>query len=139
MKARRFILGKDYPEICEWWRQWGLKAKDASQSWKYIPVRKLPEIGIIAEDENKKYAVGFAHQCDGQWIIFEWLVTNPQANARERKEGLEVITKAVTEIAKATGREIFSSLHSKGLIRLFEGAGFQKTDTEMTNMVWRAS
>lgn len=130
MKFRQIQFGKDYPEICEWWR---------GQKWPHIPKTHLPETGYIVEDDNHKLAAAWLYLTGTQFAMMEFLIVNPNAPIKNRSNGIKKLLKGITDTAVEIGvRSIFTSSKASGLIRLMQRNGFSGAETGMTNMVWRA-
>lgn len=131
LSVRPYELGRDYPDICEWWRGHG---------WAYVPAHLLPRVGLIIEsDDGQKLCAGFLYTAESSWGWLEWVVTNPQGPMRYRKDAVDLLVSSLVDIARASGMErIISSLHRKSLIRIFEKHGFRKGDVGATEMVWGA-
>ena len=128
MDVRQFKV-EDHQEIAEWWRK---------REWDVIPLEALPVTGVVFEGDTNicaawLYTTGTAFG----WL--EWIVTNPEAGLKQRGEAVPKAIEALKGMALACGvKLIFNGSKSGGLIKSMEKQGFQKTDTEMTHMVWRA-
>lgn len=128
MRPRAFEVVKDYPDICEWWR---------AHRFRYVPLDALPRVGVVVEDDQHKYCAGFLYTAEAGWGWLEWVVTNPESPYRQRPEALKVLVKSLTEIARSAGiSRMISSLHSKGLIEIFEQNGFRRGDAGAQEMLW---
>lgn len=133
LKIRPYDLGKDYPDLCEWWR---------ARHWPAPPCHDLPTNGVIAEDAEHKYAAVFFYIVEGRWAWIDWLVTNPRAPLRPRPEAVELIVdsalKTIKAIKQAAGHDayrVMTCLENENLIELFERHGFKKGDYDMTTLV----
>ncbi len=126
LRIRQFELGRDYPELCEWWR---------SRGWKALPPETLPAIGLIAEDDTHKFAAIFIYFVESNWAYLEWLVTNPGSPLKKRGAAIDlVIDHALNVMSHAGTQRVHTSLKNKNLIKVFERHGFKVGDTEMTNL-----
>ena len=127
LTIRPYEMGRDYPEICEWWR---------AHQWQYIPTHRLPKVGFIVESEGVKICAGFLYLMEAGWTMLEWLVTNPNSPVLARKPALELIATTAKEVAKGYGAEsVFSSVANENLAKLLQGQGFKVGDMNMTNLV----
>jgi hypothetical protein len=134
MKTRPYVLGKDFPEICEWWR---------ARKWQAPPCDSMPQAGVVAEsDDGVKLAAVFYYNCEGPWVWLDYVVTNPDAPLRARSAAIElVIASALDEVRK--GKRAFgfepraiTCTGNENLVRIFEKHGFVKGDSLMTTLVW---
>lgn len=129
MKARPFQLGRDYPEICEWWRTHG---------FAMIPLAQLSSRGIVVEEGGNKYCAGWVYTTDSKLGWLEWVVTNPESPIKRRKAGLECLVTEALKLGTALGIEnLFASVSNKNLIKLYLSQGFTQGDTGMTNLIAR--
>lgn len=60
----------------------------------------LPQIGYLAYDENVLIAAGFLRKCEGNYAIFDGLITNPKVKHELRNESLDLIVDALLIEAK---------------------------------------
>ena len=130
LKCRAFELGKDYPELCEWWR--------VRKDWTFIPVHALPRNGFVVEGCNTKLAVVFLYICEANWGFMEWLTTNPKGPLKLRKPAIEAAVREAIEFAKSVGiRQVFSITPNENLVSIYEAAGFHRGQSGATEVVWR--
>lgn len=131
LRVKAFVLGEDYPEICDWWREHGVD---------YIPPRLLSPMGIVICDaDGIKYCAAWvmfvAHT---KWGLFEFIVTNPGTPVRRRAEAVALLAETAKETAKAGGVEILTTFTAaKGLGRLLEKHGFRAGNSKMTELYAR--
>jgi hypothetical protein len=123
VNVRPFVVGKDYPEICEWWRHYG---------WRYLPLDALTDTGIVAEIDGKKVCAVWLYFMNSAWMLFEWLVSNPEASARQKMYGTEALVGYAKEIAKTKSLRLFTFAKQNGLVSLYQKNGLVKCDEGMT-------
>lgn len=123
----RMYEPKDYPTVCEWWKR---------HKWPALTEEMLSDFGAVVFNDTELVCAGWLYLMTRYWALIEWIVTNPDVPRVERHAGIELLLDALIHEARGfNARAIFSSLHSRGLMKLFEKKGFQKTDTNMTNFV----
>jgi hypothetical protein len=129
LTPKPFEKGSDYPDICEWWR---------AHQFQYVPLKALPRVGVVIVDETGlKHCAGFLYTAESGWGWLEWVVANPAAPLKQKKEAINLLVQSLTNIAKGAGIErMISSLHSKGLVKIFENNGFRQGDSNATEMIW---
>lgn len=135
LEVREVKLAEDYPELCEWWRQWALIKPEVP--WTYLPWKRLPPTKLIVCDETEKICAGFLYRAESGWSFLEWIVTNPKVSKEKRSEGLEKLIHSAKFFATQYNSDIFTSINHPGLIKKFQEAGFAVGDEGMTNMVWK--
>jgi len=97
MEVRAFEFGRDYPEICEWWRAGG---------WSYVPKSALSQIGSIVEEDGLKIVVAWLYITGTGLCQLEWLVTNPKAGPKQKGEGHKEMHQVTWEVGQGWGSGI---------------------------------
>lgn len=128
MRRREYKAEDDYKDLSEWW---------VAHKWPVVPQEMLPKMGMVVEDEGGvKCCAGFMYQTDSRLTWIEWVVSNPEVSLRKRVKAVDMLVGGLVELSKACGYKIrFSSLKSKGLIKIYEKHGFSQTDQGMTTMI----
>lgn len=122
MKIRPFEI-TDYLTLHNWWKEY---------DWQSIPLKSLPQTGFIIDD----YCAGFLYKTDSDIAWLEWIVSNKNANKKEKSQALDLLITTLTETAKTNGfRVIFTSVAHKGLTEKYKTLGFKETDSRMTNLI----
>jgi hypothetical protein len=131
LKIKEFVLGEDYPEICEWWR---------ARDFTYLPPRLLSPSGIVIFDaDGIKYAAGWLFFIkEAGWALLEFLVTNPDTPARKNHEAIQLLARTAREMARAGGVELVVHFtKAKGLAKALERSGFQRGEERMIELYAR--
>lgn len=107
-----------------------------SNNFPPIPQNALPDDGIMVYEDTQLIAAGFLYTTNSSLCWLEWVTTNPTASPEARNRALNMLLEKLSQRAKALGfTHIFSSLQDKGLINRYQKAGFNCTDTNMTNVI----
>lgn len=126
---RYFDKEKDYGDVCAWWR---------GHSWPEIPMDHLSEIGLIAECGGKKQAAVWLYLLTPVFAAMEFLVTNPEAGARECVRAIHETVEHAKALSHDLGfKTVWTSLKHEKLARLFGEHGFQATDSGVTHFIAR--
>jgi len=129
LNARLFEFGRDYPEVCEWWR---------ARNHRYVEQDLLSKVGIMIEGETNKYCVGWLYMGDSAFAKFTWVVTNPNSPLMRRKEAIALLARKALGTAKALGaRSVIASFSNKNLSKIFQDNGFSHVEQGVTNILAR--
>jgi N-acetylglutamate synthase-like GNAT family acetyltransferase len=115
----------DYEELCRWWRAHG---------WEPLENEDIPDTGFIANET----AFGCLYiDIHGRFAMMEFVVTNPDAPARQCLRSLnEVIDKLLETATKIGVKRVYSVLKHEKLDKLYQKHGFIKGDTQVCDMIW---
>lgn len=114
----------------EWWR---------AQSWPELPLEMLSKTGVVTSVDGEPAAMGWFYKSDSTLGYMEWIVANPKIRREKRTAALNLLIEELLKRAKEAGFTlIFMSVHNESLKNRLEKQGFQATDKNMTNMIWRA-
>jgi hypothetical protein len=124
------ITPKDYDTLCTWWRLHG---------WSAPLEEALPKNGLIVRDsEGRGIAAGFLYLTDSSIAWLEFVVANPLCDKIVRDKALDTLITQLIDLARRCGKSlIFSSINHPSLVKRYEQSGGIKTDTNMTNFIWR--
>ena len=89
----RLFNDSDYPMIEAWWNH---HRKDVLQK------DALSSIGIIVERDYPE-AVGFLYTTNSKRCMLDFVISNPAANKKNRSESLDILNKALCEVAEKMG------------------------------------
>lgn len=126
--VRRFDFNKDYQKLTGWW---------AAHNWPIIPPQMLPKLGFVSESKEQDCAVFIYETLDTSIAWMEWLTINPFCRREARTKAIAECVHAAQGYALETGLVLFTSIKSATLLERLEKLGFNKTDSGMTNMIWR--
>jgi hypothetical protein len=132
--ARSFVK-EDYPQLEAWWKL---------HSWPPVPIEILPPNGIVIEyiqnGISRRICAGFLYLTDTPIAWLEYILANPLCDKLLRDRALDVLIPALLYRAKEVGKSVvFSSVEHPSLIKRYERHGGIKTDSHMTNFIWRLS
>jgi hypothetical protein len=129
MIIRMFNVEQDYPVVSDWW---------TAHKWPPVPAHALSSFGMVAEEETLPLCAAWLYITNSSFSLIEFAVSNPSAPLKLRAAGLELLLQRLIKEAIGFGsRQIFTSLQSKSLIRLYCKQGFQIGDTNMTNLIYK--
>jgi hypothetical protein len=129
--TRNFNLDKDYQDIKGWFEHF--KKKDV-----HCPLPDmLSSDGIITEYYNQKVCAGFLYTTNSNIAMIEFMISNPEAPTKLRKESLK---KTLTAL-KTKGYEILLNITSnRGYSRTLERYGYIRGTTphyENVKILWQ--
>jgi len=120
MNLRRFDINKDYTDYSKLYKEWDLPI--TPKSW-------ISEDTFIIEAGGQIVCAGSLYQLSNTsmfWI--EGLVTNKYLDKSLKQEGLQILIKELSKIAKEKGAEvIMTSTPREGLKETFKDCGFRQT------------
>ena len=127
MKTRLFTH-EDYPMLVSWWEGHG---------WPAVPEIALPKVGILIESLDSVLAAAWLYfETSGVVCQMEWVVTNPNNKPKDSVKALSLLLDAIDQVRAANGYKVTqTACKVPSLIRLYEKAGFVKTDEGITHMV----
>jgi hypothetical protein len=129
LKIVIFEKDRDYEEVCAWWIDY---------KWEPVPLDHLAKIGLLAINEEKKIAAAWLYQTETAFAWFEFLITNPNIEWKEKKPAIEkLMTEALRLAARCGHKTVFTSLNHPGLIKLYQKLGFKIGDTNVTQLMMR--
>ncbi len=113
---------EDYDLLCSWWTGHGWDVP--------VPLAALPTHGLIANE----CAAGFLYRTDSDLCWITWMVADPK-RPQDSASALRSVIDGLVTLAKELGyTTAITSIQHSGLIALFQRAGFDKTETSMTNL-----
>lgn len=130
INVRHFNPENDYADVVNWWRfhKWAPPAREL-----------LPFLGFIAESEQGKLAAQWIYEAKtGKICYIEFLISNPEANKEERKDGIDLVISRCIREARDRGYFLaYTSVKHPLLVPRLEKHGFKISDREMTNMTYQ--
>lgn len=128
MQKRYFDFAKDYATIQEWWRKHGSFAPKPEH---------LSTTGFLIETD-KPLCAGFLYKTDSKICVFEFVVSNPDAEKNERQTALDFLIEAVKSWAREQGFSlIYTSVKIPSYVRKLAEHGFIEADTNQTHMFYQ--
>lgn len=93
------------------------------------PIYEFPEIGFITFDGETPIAVAFLRKVEGNFALFDGLITNPKASAEIRNKFIDGLAKAIILKAKVMGlSKIFGFSTDKNTLERADRHGFERLD-----------
>jgi sugar phosphate isomerase/epimerase len=86
----RIFEPSDLAEINRWY---------VDRGFAPIELANLPKFGLI----EPGVTAGFLYQTDSDFAILEGFISNPESDQKARDESLDIITEALTEMARNLG------------------------------------
>jgi hypothetical protein len=128
---RDFTFERDYDIIHAWWNAHG--------SFPPKP-EHLPSTGIVIEADREPVCAGFLYQTDSAICVFEFVVSDPNAEKAIRDAALSFLIQAAKEWAKSLGFTlIYSSVKGLKYISRLEKEGFIKADEDQVHMFYEVA
>lgn len=89
----------------------------------------LPMHGVLVCSEDRPVAAGFIRKCEGNFAIFDSMVTNPQVLGSIRHEAMDEVFKGLISLAKdlKISKIIGFTIDENTLVRS-QKFGFTRTD-----------
>jgi hypothetical protein len=121
-------LAKDYEVIKDFWPRHG---------WPMLPIGALTTMGMVAEEGDTILAACWIYTATNSSLaMMEWMVTNPDASPLQAAKAVNFLAGFAIEETKRRGYSVlFTTCKNKGLERVYERAGFEKTDEGVTHYV----
>jgi len=111
----KLLAEKDYETLLAWWKAWG---------WPIMPKDMLPDDGkggIMIEHKDQKIVAGFLYWSNSKLVWLDWIISNPNANKKIRKQAIEkLITTAEKMVKEAGSKYIMSISRSNSLLKTHE-------------------
>jgi hypothetical protein len=92
--VRRYDAVTDYFLIKDWMSIRGLTAP---------AIEDVAEIGFVCFHDTTPVAAAFLRKMEGDWALFDGLVSNPTQTASIRDEALDCVMTAIMKLADETG------------------------------------
>ena len=126
--ARKFDLSKDYVTLRKWWC-----------AHNSFPPKgeHLSTTGVVVEVEGKPVCAGFLYNTDSKIGVFEFVVSDPEADKKIRCNALNCLIKSIQEIAKRREYSlIYTSVNIGAYISKLKDAGFLVVDKNQTHLFY---
>jgi hypothetical protein len=121
-------LKKDYEVIKDFWPRHG---------WPMLPIGALTTMGLVAEEDGVILAACWVYTATNSSLaMMEWMVTNPDVSPLRSGRAVYHLADFASEECKARGYAVlFTTCKNAGLERVYQHAGFEKTDEGVTHFV----
>ncbi len=126
----RTLTGSDYERLSGWWKAWGLPvmAKDM-----------LPDNGtggIMVENKGENIVAGFLYWSNSKLVWLDWIISNPNADKKIRKQAIEMLILTAEQMVKDAGSKYIMSIsRSNSLLRIHEKIGWSIDKTPSHEMI----
>lgn len=121
---------EDYEQLVEWWKQW---------KWSPPTREMLPDNakgGIMVSKNGINICAGFIYNTNSSIAWCEYIVSNQEYREKDRKEALQELINAITEIARAGGfNVVFTSTNNVHLLKRLDECGYVVGDTGVTQLI----
>ena len=126
----RMLKDSDWDTLVEWWNAWG---------WPIMPKDMLPDNGkggIMIEHKDQKIVAGFLYWSNSKLVWLDWIISNPNANKKIRKQAIEkLITTAEKMVKEAGSKYIMSISRSNSLLKTHEKLKWSIDKTSSHEMI----
>ena len=127
MRAIKFNFPDHYSILERWWNE--------HPEWEPVPPALLPASGfMIKADQGHFVAAGFIYFTNSALVSFEWIVSNPSSDKKERSKALDLLFKEMLA-SVPNGKAILSYVSNDSLIKRFKDNGFTENDKGMTGLM----
>jgi len=129
LKARS-LTEKDYNILSEWWKAWG---------WPVMAKDMLPDNGtggIMIDNEGENIVAGFLYWSNSKLVWLDWIISNPNANKKIRKQAIEMLIFTAEQMVKDAGSKYMMSIsRSNSLLKIHKHMGWSVDKTPSHEMI----
>jgi len=115
----RALQEADWENMSSWWKWW---------RWPAVSKETLPLNGcggVMVCKGEIPVAAGFLYLSNSKVAWLDWIVSNPQYRESDRKEALEMLIKALENVARQENYSIIISIaRNKSLINIHKKLGY---------------
>jgi hypothetical protein len=116
---------KYYSIVKSWWEE--------KKGWKSIQPQFLSSRGIIIENNNKFVCASWLYTTDSAYGVINWVITNNESKAKEKKECLKYMLKILEQYSKTLKIEaLYLAMETDSLKRLLIQNNFVKASDNIT-------
>lgn len=128
MKIVTFVPAIHYEHLLKWWKHY---------DFVQVGLDHLSQNGLVVLSEtNEPVCAGFVYRTDSAFYLLEFVVGNPEVEAKIRSAGLDLLISAAIILARALGgKTLFSAFGHKGLVEKTKLQGFSVLGTDVTNLI----
>ena len=129
LKARS-LTEKDYNILSEWWKAWG---------WPVMAKDMLPDNGtggIMIDNEGENIVAGFLYWSNSKLVWLDWIISNPNANKKIRKQAIETLIFTAEQMVRDAGSKYMMSIsRSNSLLKIHKHMGWSVDKTPSHEMI----
>ena len=126
----RTLTGSDYEILSDWWKAWG---------WPVMAKDMLPDNGtggIMVENEGENIVAGFLYWSNSKLVWLDWIISNPDADKKIRKQAIEMLILTAEQMVKDAGSKYIMSIsRSNSLLKIHEKIGWSIDKTPSHEMI----
>ena len=126
----RTLTGSDYEILSDWWKAWG---------WPVMAKDMLPDNGtggIIVENKGENIVAGFLYWSNSKLVWLDWIISNPNADKKIRKQAIEMLILTAEQMVKDAGSKYMMSIsRSNSLLKIHENIGWSIDKTPSHEMI----
>ena len=129
----RTLTESDYEILSDWWKAWG---------WPVMAKDMLPDNGtggIMVENKGENIVAGFLYWSNSKLVWLDWIISNPDADKKIRKQAIEMLILTAEQMVKDAGSKYIMSIsRSNSLLKIHEKLGWNIDKTpshEITKVI----
>jgi len=126
----RTLTESDYEILSDWWKAWG---------WPVMAKDMLPDNGtggIMVENKGENIVAGFLYWSNSKLVWLDWIISNPDADKKIRKQAIEMLILTAEQMVKDAGSKYIMSIsRSNSLLKIHEKIGWSIDNTPSHEMI----
>jgi hypothetical protein len=126
----RTLTESDYLILSDWWKAWG---------WPVMAKDMLPDNGtggIMVENKGENIVAGFLYWSNSKLVWLDWIISNPNADKKIRKQAIEMLILTAEQMVKDAGSKYIMSIsRSNSLLKIHEKIGWSIDKTPSHEMI----
>ncbi len=126
----RTLTESDYEILSDWWKAW---------NWPVMAKDMLPDDGtggIMIENEGENIVAGFLYWSNSKLVWLDWIISNPDADKKIRKQAIEMLILTAEQMVKDAGSKYIMSIsRSNSLLKIHEKIGWSIDNTPSHEMI----
>jgi hypothetical protein len=126
----RTLTSSDYKILSDWWKAW---------DWPVMAKDMLPDNGtggIMVEHKGENIVAGFLYWSNSKLVWLDWIISNPNADKKIRKQAIEMLILTAEQMVKDAGSKYMMSIsRSNSLLKIHEKIGWSIDKTPSHEMI----
>ena len=126
----RTLTESNYEILSDWWKAW---------NWPVMAKDMLPDNGtggIMIENEGENIVAGFLYWSNSKMVWLDWIISNPNADKKIRKQAIELLILTAEQMVKEAGSKYMMSIsRSNSLLKIHEKIGWSIDKTPSHEMI----